>query len=53
MKVKNLSFLSSYYRLNRSSLGQISDLLQLRKGSYSNFLSEIALILQCLQKEKS
>ena len=46
MKVKNLSFFSSYYRLNRSSLAQISDLLRLRKESYGNFLSEIALILQ-------
>ena len=53
MKVKNLNFFSSYYRLNRSSLGQISEFLRLRKGSYSNFLSEIELILQCMQKEKS
>ena len=33
--VKNLNLFSSYYRLNRLSLGQISELLRLRKGSYN------------------
>ena len=34
-KVKNLNLFSSYYRLNRLSLGQISELLRLRKESYN------------------
>ena len=35
--VKNLSFFSPYYRLHRSSTGQISELLRLRKERYSSF----------------
>ena len=34
-KVKNLNLFSSYYRLNRLSLGQISELLRLKKESYN------------------
>ena len=34
-KVKNLNLFSSYYRLNGLSLGQISELLRLRKESYN------------------
>ena len=35
--VKNLRFFSPYYRLHRSSTGQISELLRLRKERYSSF----------------
>ena len=35
--MKNLSFFSPYYRLPRSSTGQISELLRLRKESDSSF----------------
>ena len=35
--VKNLRFFWPYYRLHRSSTGQISELLRLRKERYSSF----------------